>query len=333
MSQQTLPIDQISLQIDPMHDVRRLLRQAWAFNRTITAGAVFSTVLIPLVLIAMWLDPVVISGVNGWIKPLKFLISTAIYSATFLWLLTYVQGWRRFVQFTAWFVGGALVIENGLIIMQVLRRTTSHFNASTMFDGAIFSMMGTLIFTLATLNLLVTIRLWWQKMENRTFAWSLRFGLLVTVAGMFVAALMTTPTAEQLEKAKVTGEMPVIGAHSVGIEDGGAGLPLVGWSTEGGDLRVPHFVGLHALQVIPLVGWWLSRRRTVQRWSEKQRVALVWIAGLGYAAWMGLLTWQALRGQSIIAPDGLTMVALGGLLLAVLLSVTVVLGQRTGSEK
>ncbi|MFN8491448.1 MAG: hypothetical protein U0350_27875 [Caldilineaceae bacterium] len=68
------------------------LREAWQFNRTITVATLFSVALLPLVLLAMWLDPVTITGVNGWIKPFKFLVSSAIYTATLTWLLTYVQG-------------------------------------------------------------------------------------------------------------------------------------------------------------------------------------------------------------------------------------------------
>jgi len=295
-----------------------LLHQAWRFNRTITLGSILTTLLIPAVLLAMWLAPVTITGVNGWIKPFKFLVSSAIYTFTLTWLLTYVQGWRRFVQFVAWFVGVALMVENILIIIQVVRGTTSHFNIGTPLDGAIFSTMGLLIFTLVFLNLLVAIRLVLQKMADPILAWSLRLALLITVAGMLVATLMTsTPSAAQAATI-ATGRAPAaFGAHSVGVEDGGPGLPLVGWSTVGGDLRIAHFVGLHALQAIPLIGWWLRRRNVALRWGEGQRLALLGTAGLGYFGLLALLTWQALRGQSIIAPDSLTLAAFAGLLAVV----------------
>jgi hypothetical protein len=136
---------------------------------------------------------------------------------------------------------------------------------------------------------------------------------------------MTGPTPGQAAEME-SGRMPAeVGAHSVGVQDGGPGLPFVGWSMEGGDLRVPHFVGLHGLQVLPLAGFAVNRlfgARLVQR----RRAALVWVVGLGYLGFVILLTWQALRGQSIVAPDALTLIAFGALASALVAASTLVIG-------
>ncbi|MQA83235.1 MAG: hypothetical protein GEV03_01045 [Streptosporangiales bacterium] len=42
----------------------------------------------------------------------------------------------------------------------------------------------------------------------------------------------------------------------------------------------------------------------------------MWTAGVTYLALVALLAWQALRGQSVIAPDAHTVGAFGGLALA-----------------
>ena len=127
---------------------------------------------------------------------------------------------------------------------------------------------------------------------------------------MFVGYLMSSgPTPEQAAALQRGEQVSAIGAHSVGVDDGGPGLPLLGWSTEGGDLRIGHFVGLHGMQLIPLLGWLLARPRARRRFSMGQRTALVWIGGLTYIATVVLLTWQAQQGQSVIAPDTTTVTA------------------------
>ena len=114
-----------------------------------------------------------------------------------------------------------------------------------------------------------------------------------------------------------------MGVHGVGVADGGPGLPFVGWSTAGGDIRVAHFVGLHALQIVPLLGIFVNRRFR-QRLSDGRRTALVVIGGLGYLGLVLLLLWQALRAQPLIAPDTLTLVALAGLVTVVSVAGTAV---------
>jgi hypothetical protein len=113
---------------------------------------------------------------------------------------------------------------------------------------------------------------------------------------------MPVPTAEQLAEARA-GQMTLSGSHTVGVPDGGRGLWGTGWSLEHGDVRVPHFIGLHALQVLPLL--WLALRRT--RWSETKRARLIRTAAGSYASLFAVLLWQALRGESVVAPGALTI--------------------------
>lgn len=293
-----------------MSPMTNLLRKAWRFNRLITLAGLLHIALIPLLLVVMVVDPKVITGVNGWIKPLKFAISFPIYSFTVTWLLTYVEGRHRLVQIIANITGAVGIIETALITMQVVRGTTSHFNVSTVFDATVFSIMGTAITILAVVNLITVILLSLQKMDDKVFATALRLGLVSSFIGMGVAFLMTSgPTPNQLAALEAGGRPMSIGAHSVGVEDGGTGLPLVGWSTVGGDLRIAHFVGLHGLQVIPLLGYLLTRRRAQRHLSQSQRRAFTWAAGIAYIGWTLLLAWQALRGQSIVTMDGQTALA------------------------
>jgi hypothetical protein len=115
----------------------------------------------------------------------------------------------------------------------------------------------------------------------------------------------------------------IAGAHSVGVPDGGPGLPLTGWSTVGGDLRIGHFVGLHGLQALPLLA--LLLRRFGRRWNGAAQARLVLVAGLGYAVLTVLLTVQALRGQPLLRPDALTLGGFAVLAAAVLAATAAVL--------
>ena len=304
-----------------MRTIRTLLARSWAFNPTLTVTLVLHAVLIPIAALLIFLDPVIITGARGWIKPTKFALSGAIYAATFGWLLTYVRSDRRWVQRlvqgSATLTGAALLVETTLISMQVMRGVPSHFNNTTTFDSIVFGAMGTFIFLLSLANLALVILLLFRKLDGVTgdsvFSWGLRWGVLVSFAGLMVGYLMVQPTPEQMAVLE-TGVVPAaVGAHSVGVADGGAGLPFLGWSTEGGDLRAAHFLGLHGMQILPIVAWVLSRRRLRELLGTGHRITLVATAGLGYLGLTALWVWQALRGQSIIAPDGLTWMAYAGL--------------------
>jgi hypothetical protein len=171
----------------------------------------------------------------------------------------------------------------------------------------LFTIMGVAIIVQTFSTIAVAIALWRHEFADQALGWALRLGMIITIVGGLSGGLMTRPTSQQLDAARAGERITIVGAHTVGAPDGGPGLPGTGWSTRHGDLRVPHFVGLHALQLLPIVALVLARRKV----SDLVRVRLTIIAATSYIALFGILLTQALRGQSVLAPDGLTLTLLG----------------------
>jgi hypothetical protein len=301
-------------------------KESFALNPLLTLVGIVNLLVLLAAFIGIVVDHRIITGMPAWVKPAKFALSIVIYNFTLLWLLSFIKGHRRLVSMVANATAGIMTVEIVIIVGQVIRGTTSHFNNTTPFDRTLFFIMAGFITLAFVMGIVAAILLLIQRQSDSAFAWSLRLGMAITLVGMAVAFLMTTgPTPEQLKVVQAGGHTSAIGAHSVGVPDGGPGLPFVGWSTQGGDLRIPHFVGLHALQVLPLF-WWVFLRRSSGRLRDGHRVAVIWTVGLGYLGVVGLLTWQALRAQSIIAPDADTLRAFAIVIGAMVLGIATIVG-------
>jgi hypothetical protein len=282
----------------------------------VTAGGM--AVLAVVCAIGVLVDDRTLVGVPIWLKPLKFSISIAIYSITVAWLLSLLPTYRRLGRWLAIVIAVTMYGEMVIIVGQVIRGRQSHFNVATPLDGTLYTIMGATIATAWIATAVIAILLMRQRVADRAAALAVRIGVLVALAGMGVGFLMTQPRAEQL-RTPDGGAPTIVGAHGVGVTDGGPGLPLVNWSTTGGDLRVGHFVGMHALQAVPLLAFALLylSNRYARLTDGRVRARLVLVGGLAYAALTVLVTWQALRGQSLVHPDALTAGAAIGVLLAV----------------
>jgi hypothetical protein len=295
------------MRLTTLPSTSNLLQRAWKENALLTIVSLAMLPLMGIALVGLLVDHQLITGVPAWMKPLKFAISTIAYCLTFLYLLTFVQGYPRIVKFIGTITAICLAAEIVLITLQVLRGTSSHFNFTTLFNGIVFETMGGFVTVLWLAGSVLVVLLLRQRLSDIAWTWALRFSIITALTGMAVAFLMI---------AQPGATIGISGAHSVGVADGGAGLPFLGWSTVGGDLRIPHFFGLHGLQVLLIVGWLVTMTRS---WlNMHHRVALVMTAGVGYLSFIGLLTWQALRSQSIIHPDMLSLLAFGGLFSLVL---------------
>ncbi|MFG1673397.1 hypothetical protein [Micromonospora sp. NPDC049282] len=266
-------------------------------------------------------DPRVLTGAPAWLKPLKFAISFVIYGVTLAWMLSLLPRRSRLAERAATVLVAVAVLEMVIIVAQVLRGTTSHFNTTTGLNAALFDVMGAAILVLFLAQAVLAVVLLRRRTPDRAGGYAVRLGLGVSLLGMLVAFLMVA----QRPAGAPAG---ISGAHSVGVPDGGPGLPLVGWSTTGGDLRVGHFVGLHALQALPLLAILLDRFLGA-RLDEVTRARLVLVGGVAYAALTLLLTWQALRGQPVSRPDGLTLTVAAALVLVTVTAAGLVLARRS----
>jgi len=254
--------------------------------------------------IGMLVDDRTLLGVNAWEKPLKFAISTSVYAITWSWLIGQLQRGRRIAWWAGTISAVLLLIELAIITGASLFGITSHFNVTTPLNTTLWSIMAFSITALWVATFVVSILLFRNPLGDRARTLAIRAGALISLVGMGLAFLMTGPTAQQLDDFQ-----GIAGAHTVGLADGGPGLPLLGWSTVAGDLRIPHFVGMHALQVIPLllILIELASRRVARLRDGEVRYRLVAIITVVYVAVLALLTWQALRGQSIVQPDATTL--------------------------
>ncbi|WP_147281054.1 hypothetical protein [Marinitenerispora sediminis] len=266
------------------------------------------------------LDDRTVLGEPTWLKPLKFTLSFGVYALTLAWMYRMLPRWRR----TVWWLGtgltAALVVETVAIVFQAARGRASHFNVGTPLDARVLDFMAGAAIALVLLTLLVGVFLLLQRLVDRPMAWALRCGIALAVVGMAVTALMTDPTPDQLAAMERGAEPALVGSHDVGPT--GDHMPLTGWNASGGDLRIGHFAGLHAMQSLPLVA--VALAALAPRWrplrAEGTRTGLVVVAALAHLGLVGLVTWQALRGQALLQPDAATLLAAAGLGLATLLA-------------
>ena len=197
-----------------------------------------------LFLVLINVDAREVMGVNTWIKPSKFAISSGIFVWTIAWILPYFENYPKRQKFYAWAFATAFFVETGLIFFQGVRAVQSHFNTSTPLDTAVFTAMGFVvsIITLFAFVFLIDLLFLKKLTASREMKWAICLGLGLVLLASAVGAQM----GGQLQ-------------HSVGGKDGTSGLFYLNWSTLVGDLRVAHFIGVHALQILPLIAYFFGR--------------------------------------------------------------------------
>lgn len=251
-------------------------------NRLLTLVGWLHVLLLLATAVGYLTDDRLVMGVSTWLKPMKFMFSLAAYLWTIAWFSRYISRPRWAIRTISVIITVVILIESACILLQAVRATTSHYNVSTDFDAAIFQTMGIMIAIDMLMSIVILFR--FVKPVVRlppAYVWGIRSGFLLFLAGGAIGTVMIANSA-----------------HTIGAPDGGPALPFLNWSTVGGDLRIAHGMALHALQLLPLWGYALSRWSLVP--SNAVRLTVFAAGALAYAGGVYLLYAQALAGVPFI---------------------------------
>jgi hypothetical protein len=262
--------------------MRNFLAEIWRRDRLLALCGWFQIALLAGMFATAVFDQRQILGLSPWVKPSKFAASILIYCWTVAWLLPYLPGPRGAIALIRWGITVTMVVEMVCIVAQSARGVRSHFNTADPFDNAVFGVMGGMIVFNTLLEFLLLVLFFRPGIKlPAVYLWGIRLGLVGTLFSAAVGLAMVHNRA-----------------HAVGVPDGGPGLPFVNWSTEGGDLRVAHALGLHAFQVFAICGWLLSRRQGAlsQGFRMTALATIVVLYGAAFAITLAI----ALAGRPLV---------------------------------
>ncbi|MGB0389074.1 MAG: hypothetical protein ACPGWR_29985 [Ardenticatenaceae bacterium] len=219
-------------------------------------------------------------GPVSWRKPIVFGVSLGSTLLSLAWVLHFLPKRRRLNWWLMGILGTTMTVEYGLIVMQVWRGVPSHFNYTTPFNAAVFSVMGIMIAIFALICLIITGLVFFTVNAPPSMVWAIRIGLLILAISQFIGyAIVQNGTAQAFSESgqdirDVTQTASTIGAA--------------------GNIKVPHAITLHALQVLPILAWLLL----FSTWRERQRLLAVLVAGAGYMGLVALSLIQTFSGHA-----------------------------------
>jgi hypothetical protein len=211
-------------------------------------------------------------GVNAWYKPFKFAFSTVLFAWAMGWYCHYLPNFN--LKLFNWTVILLLGFEIFYIALQASKGQLSHYNLSTPIYSFLYSMMALAATAVTLYTSYVGILFFKTDFPELPsyYVWAIRFGIIFFV----VFALEGFAMGSRLN-------------HSVGAINDNSNWLIVGWSKTVGDLRVAHFIGMHALQVLPILSYYLLK-------SNKWTIGLSILYGL-----LALATLvQAMQGKPLL---------------------------------
>lgn len=243
----------------------------------------------------LWVTGAAWEGALSPRKPGLFGVSAGVTVWSIAWVLTKMKAWRHDRGLASLFAA-SLFVEVALITLQYWRGVASHFNHSTPLDAMIESVM----FVLIIFATLCIASLCWRSnclpSTDPSLKLAIRAGLWLLLISCGLGFMAT-----------VAGEMNVA-----------RGAPPEVWG-HAGILKYPHGAALHAIQVLPLLAWFLQQLRS------RRAVWLLWVAVGSQVLFLVHALWQTASGRSrfdLDATGQLTLAASGGLMVLLIAGIS-----------
>ena len=210
--------------------------------------------------------------VNIWYKPFKFAMSIAIYCWTMGWFCSYLTNFNH--RLFNYSIAVLLGFELLYIGFQAAKGQRSHFNVSTPVYATLYSLMAIAASAVAVYTAYVGVLFFGNNVAPlpQHYLAAIRWGIVLFVIFSFQGFAMGSRLS-----------------HTIGGPDGNHGIPVLNWSRKFGDLRVAHFVGMHAMQIVPLLAFYLIKNTHG-----------VHVLGTAYLILATAVLVQALQGKPLV---------------------------------
>src|SRR5919201_4643975 len=163
-------------------DTSRVIREIFTRNRVLFTVVIAHVALFLAMLVVAPFDTRMVLGINPSVKPMKFALSIAVFTASIAWVLSELPSSTRSKQIVTWGIAVAMIVEMALITLQAARGVTSHFNTSSPFNVVVFAIMGMMIIVNTMLVAYVTMQFYRARpLLPAAYLWGIRLGLTMFI--------------------------------------------------------------------------------------------------------------------------------------------------------
>ena len=220
------------------------------------------------------------SGALSWRKPTTFGISFGLTTVTLAWVGGYLPVRKAIGWTAAGLLGAAVTYEVAWVTVQHARGVPAHFNDTTVLDERLFIAGAVMVAVAIVVIAAMTLAAFLHTTAPAPMAVAIRGGLV----GLLVA--------------QVSGVWMLL--HGLALLDDDADPLVQSMNTYGaaGSMKFAHAVPMHAIQVLVVLAWLLSRSGLPQR----RQTQLVALGVVGYAGLFGVALGRTSLGLAPVEP-------------------------------